>query len=143
MSTAIDDRMAASYIETNEGYRQYVYTDSVGVDTIGIGFNLEEGFTIEECRMILRLRMEKFGNELARRIPIYLHVGCVRKIVLLDMVYNLGITRLLKFKKMLAALDSGDYELAAKEMLDSRYARQVKGRAKRNAYMMETGEWFE
>ena len=59
------------------------------------------------------------------------------------MVYNLGITRLLKFKKMLAALDSGDYELAATEMLDSRYARQVKGRAKRNAYMMETGEWFE
>jgi lysozyme len=59
------------------------------------------------------------------------------------MAYNLGIGRLSKFKKMIAALDSRDYELAAKEMLDSTYAKQVKGRAKRNAHMMETGEWFE
>lgn len=141
--TDIDDRMAATYIETNEGYRQYPYEDSVGVETIGIGFNLEEGFTLEECRLILQLRMKKLGDELSYKVPAYIEVGCVRKIVLLDMVYNLGIHRLLTFKKMIAALDRGDYELAADEMLDSRYARQVKGRARRNAFMMRTGEWFE
>lgn len=143
MATPLDSNKAAKYITFNEGYRRYVYTDSVGVDTIGIGFNLEEGFTEEECLMILRMRMRGFINELSARIPAYLHVGCVRKIVLLDMAYNLGIGRLLGFKRMIAALDREDFKLAAIEMLDSHYARQVKGRAKRNAYMMENGEWFE
>jgi len=140
---AIDGNKAAAYIALNEGYRRYKYTDSVGVETIGIGFNLEEGFTEDESRMILRMRMRGFINELSARIPAYCSVSCIRKIVLLDMAYNLGIGRLLKFKKMIAALDSRDFELAAKEMLDSTYARQVKDRATRNAYMMETGEWFE
>lgn len=141
--SALDGNKAAAYIEHNEGYRRYKYTDSVGVETIGIGFNLEEGFSKEESRQILRMRMRKFINELSARIPAYCTVSCIRKIVLLDMAYNLGIGRLLGFKKMIAALDSRDYELAAKEMLDSTYAKQVKGRAKRNAHMMETGEWFE
>lgn len=139
----IDSNKAAKYITNNEGYERYVYTDSVGVDTIGIGFNLEEGFTEEECLAILRIRMGRGINELSARIPEYCHLSSIRKIVLLDMHYNLGIGRLLKFKKMIAALISRDYQLAAEEMLDSQYARQVKGRAKRNAHMMETGEWFE
>lgn len=143
MSHRIDSHKAARYIQNNEGYERYTYTDSVGVSTIGIGFNLEEGFTEEECQAILQIRMRRFINELTAQIPAYTSSSCIRKIVLLDMAYNLGIGRLLKFKKMIAALDRGDYQLAAKEMLDSRYARQVKGRAKRNAFMMETGEWFE
>jgi lysozyme len=87
--------------------------------------------------------MGRIVETLARRLPQYLEVCQTRKIVLLDMAYNLGVDGLLKFRKMLAAIDRRDYELAAKEMLDSRYARQVKGRAQRNALMMETGEWYE
>ena len=141
--SAIDSNKASKYITYNEGYRRYVYTDSVGIDTIGIGFNLEEGLSEEECEAVLRIRMRRGINELSARIPEYCSVSSVRKIVLLDMHYNLGIGRLLKFKKMIAALAKRDYQLAAKEMLDSQYARQVKGRAKRNSFMMETGEWFE
>jgi lysozyme len=127
----------------NEGYRRDVYYDTEGIPTIGIGFNLQEGFTLEESTLILKHRMQKFIHELCQKVPVYMDVCQVRKIVLLDMVYNLGINRLLKFRKMLAALDRGDYQLAAEEMLDSRYAAQVKGRARRNARMMETGEWYE
>ena len=47
------------------------------------------------------------------------------------MGFNLGLTRLLKFKKFLAALEKKDYETAAIEMMDSRWAVQVKGRANR------------
>ena len=139
----LDSNKAAKYITDNEGYRRDMYKDTEGIWTIGIGFNLEEGFTREECEVILRHRMGKLINELCQRVPVYIDVCSVRKIVLLDMAYNLGIEGLRKFKKMLAALEKRDYELAAKEMLDSRYASQVKGRARRNAYMMETGEWFE
>ena len=134
---------AEKYIQNNEGYERYAYMDSVGVSTIGIGFNLEEGFTEEECQAVLRIRLGTLVDELRTKIPAYVTLGSVRKIVLQDMVYNLGIVRLLRFKKMIAALDRGDFKLAAKEMLDSRYAKQVKGRARRNAFMMETGEWFE
>ena len=134
---------AADYIELNEGYRRYKYVDTVGVETIGIGFNLEEGLSHEESVKILQMRMDKFIEELTRTIPAYRSLGTIRKIVLVDMAYNLGISRLLKFKKMLAALDDRNFELAAEELLDSTYARQVKGRAQRNAHMMSTGDWFE
>jgi lysozyme len=127
----------------NEGYRQYVYKDSMGIPTIGIGFNLEEGFTKEESMLILRLRLSKLITELCDRVPVFTDMSQIRKIVLLDMSYNLGVPGLLKFRKMFAALCERDYQLAAKEMLDSRYASQVKGRAQRNALMMETGEWYE
>ena len=131
------------YIVMNEGYRQHVYKDSMGIPTIGIGFNLEEGFTKEESMLILRLRLSKLITELCDRVPVFTDLSQIRKIVLLDMAYNLGVPGLLKFRKMLAALCERDYQLAAKEMLDSRYASQVKGRAQRNALMMETGEWYE
>jgi len=143
MTSHLDGRKASGYITMNEGYRKDLYYDTEGIPTIGIGFNLLEGFTLEESTAVLKLRMRTCIDELCSNVPAYLTVCQARKIVLLDMTYNLGITRLLKFKKMLAALEAGDYQLAAKEMLDSTYARQVKGRARRNARMMVTGEWYE
>lgn len=134
---------AAEYIEMNEGYRQHVYEDTEGIPTIGIGFNLNEGFSREECLLILKHRIGTFISELNDRVPAYRRVNQVRKTVLLDMAYNLGVNGLLNFRKMLAALEEGDYQLAAKEMLDSRYAKQVKGRALRNARMMESGRWYD
>ena len=47
------------------------------------------------------------------------------------MAFNLGITRLQKFKKMFAALNAGDYHKASEEGLDSKWAKQVYNRAKR------------
>lgn len=143
MSRFLDGGKAANYITDNEGYRRDMYLDSEGIPTIGIGFNLEEGFSLEESQMILKHRMGRLIDELCQSVPVYIDVCQVRKIVLLDMAYNLGVPKLTKFRKMLAALNRRDYQLAAQEMLDSRYARQVKGRARRNAQMMETGEWFE
>ena len=131
------------YVEKNEGYRRYVYLDSEGIETIGIGFNLEEGFTREECLLILNLRLGYIRDTLADTILGWEELNPMRKLVLVDMCYNLGLTRLLKFKKMLNALAAHNYEVAAMELLDSRYAQQVGPRADRNAKMMRTGEWYE
>lgn len=136
-------KKAEDYIVQNEGYRRYMYYDTEGIPTIGIGFNLEQGFSQEECVLILRHRLDKLVDQLRDRVFQMSQINAVRRIVLLDMSYNLGVDGLLKFKKMLAALNVGNFELAADEMLDSRYALQVKGRARRNAQMMRTGEWFE
>jgi lysozyme len=60
---------------------------------------------------------------------------------MVDMLFNLGLPKLLKFKNTLAAIRQGDYERAARGMLNSKWARQVGRRAKELAEMMRTGEW--
>ncbi len=70
----------------------------------------------------------------------YTKLDPIRQKVMIDMAYNLGMTGLLKFRKMIAAIELGDYGAAADQMLDSRWARQVKTRAERLAEMMRTGE---
>jgi lysozyme len=57
------------------------------------------------------------------------------------MAFNMGVPRLNKFKKMWAAVHDGDYPTAAKEMLDSRWATQVKGRAVKLSNAMHNGEF--
>lgn len=131
------------YVEMNEGYRQRAYKDSVGVATIGIGFNLEEGFTREECRLVLIHRLGLIQDKLSDTISGWSKLVPVQRMVLIDMCYNLGFAGLLKFVKMLNAIAVGNYEVAALELIDSRYADQVGSRADRNAYMLRTGKWYE
>ena len=57
------------------------------------------------------------------------------------MAFNLGFFGLMKFRMMRGAISSGDFELAAREMLDSKWARQEGGRAKELAEQMRTGTW--
>ena len=143
MSSTIDRIKLTQYVKMNEGFSPTMYKDTEGIWTVGIGFNLEEGFTMEECMLILDHRLGNLVDNVARAIPSYNRLDSVRKIVLVDMAYNLGIRGLLKFRKMLAAIQRRDFEDAAKELLNSRYAAQVGGRAQRNARMMETGEWYD
>ena len=63
----------------------------------------------------------------------------MRQRVYVNMTFNLGSTRLALFKKMHAAVEAKDWEKAAEEMLDSKWATQVKGRADRLAEMMRSG----
>jgi len=51
------------------------------------------------------------------------------------------VPRLCKFKKMWAAIEGEDYQNAAKEMLDSRWAVQVKSRSTKLAHAMHHGEF--
>ena len=131
------------YVEMNEGYEPYIYLDSEGIETIGIGFNLQEGFTRDESLLILNYRLGKLQDRLRSTFPWYPMLNQVRKTVLLDMAYNLGIPRLCRFIKMLRAISEQNWSKAAEEILDSRYATQVGRRATRNAQMMRTGEWYE
>jgi lysozyme len=62
---------------------------------------------------------------------------------LVDMGFNLGIPRLMKFKKMWEAIERQDFEWAAAEMLNSRWAKQVGKRADNLSKTMEHGEWVD
>jgi len=125
----------------HEGMELKVYKDSLGIETIGIGRNLvDRGVTEEEARYLCNNDIEIVERELVQSFPIVSSLNDTRIRVLLDMAFNVGLPRLRGFKRMWAALDNQDYVEAAKEMLDSKWARQVKTRAYTLARMMETGE---
>jgi lysozyme len=135
------DKMA-DLLERHEGRRRYPYRDSVGLLTIGIGFNLDEvGLYDEEMDFIVQNRIRKTFYEVWKNIPQSRVLCNTRMSVLVDMAYNMGIHRLLGFKKMFLAIMAGDFDTAAAEMLDSKWATQVGGRAIRLANMMRTGLW--
>jgi len=124
-------------LRKHEAVRQFPYLDSVGKTTIGAGFNLTDvGMYPEEIEFCLNFRMSRRLFEARCGFPWFVELSLVRKIVFLDMMYNLGGAKILKFKKMLAALRAGDWGTAADEMLDSKWAEQVGPRAVRLIRMM-------
>jgi lysozyme len=62
--------------------------------------------------------------------------------VLVNMTFNMGLPKLIGFEKMLLAVRAKDYEMAAVEMLASRWSEQVGDRALRLAEQMRTGRWI-
>ncbi|MBF0453690.1 MAG: lysozyme [Magnetococcales bacterium] len=124
----------------HEGLRLKPYHCSANKLTIGVGRNLDDvGITEEEALFLLGNDIARVIPELDRNIPAFTDLDETRKRVLIDMGFNLGISRLLQFRRMLAALEQGDYQNASIEMMDSRWARQVGSRAERLKHMMKTG----
>lgn len=147
----------------SEGLRLEVYQDTLGIDTIGVGRNLEDrgitqeeldtmdipnietvyeyGITEVDAAFLLENDVQIVEEELVRAHPCVDRLDSVRQLIVIDMAFNLGVPRLCKFKKMWAAIHEEQYDVAAKEMLDSRWARQVKGRATKLANAMHNGEF--
>ena len=118
----------------DEGFRERVYRCSAGKQTIGYGWNIDDlPLTRLSAQMILADQIETNVEELNRALPWWLNLPDNAKLGLSNMVFNLGLPRLLKFKKMLAALEAHDFDKAALNALDSRWATQVGSRALRIA----------
>lgn len=125
----------------HESYRQFPYTDTTGHLTIGIGRNLtDRGISTKEAYQLLDEDILYFTSKLNINLPFFNELDESRKIVLIDMCFNLGVRGFMSFKRMLAALAERDYETAAKEMLDSKWAQQVGNRAIELSNIMRTGE---
>lgn len=126
----------------HEGLKLTPYFCSEDKLTIGVGRNLDSnGITKPEAMMMLNHDIQACENQLYVAMPWILQLSNPRRAVLLNMCFNLGFHGLCKFKDMLAACKSGDYERAAAEMLNSKWAHQVGMRADELALQMEIGEW--
>ena len=109
--------------------------------TIGLGRNLEDnGITEEEAYYLAENDIENLMGELDRNIPWWTELNNPRKRALLNMAYNVGTPTLMKFQKTLSLLESGQYEEASKEVLNSRWARQVGRRADFISNVFLTGD---
>ncbi len=130
----------------DEGFKGVPYLDTVGKLTIGFGRNLTANpLTKAEAAVLLNNDVRDTIRDLDRRLSWWRNLDEVRQEVLTNMAYNLGISRLCGFVKMLPALRSGDYKTAAAEMRDSKWFREDVGdkpgqRGYRLAMEMETGK---
>jgi lysozyme len=125
----------------HEGLRLKPYRDTVGKLTIGIGRNLDDvGITRNEAMRLLLNDIDRVVKKLDNFAPWWRKLDHVRQMVVVDMAFNLGVNGFLKFRKAIAAMKIEDWEEAAKEMLDSKWATQVVNRAIELSEMMRTGE---
>ncbi len=127
-------------LRRQEGYRKHPYRDTEGVLTFAYGRNLDaNGISRGEARFLLKNDIAVAEGECLSRFGFFKDLDSIRQEVLVNMMFNLGWPRLKAFVKMIAALEKEDYETAAVEMIDSRWFRQVKGRAEELADQMRTG----
>ena len=141
MTEALMNRIKAQLVR-HEGLRLKPYRCTAGKLTIGIGRNLDDrGISQREAYVLLENDIQNCEKQLLDEIPeIYNGLDDVRKSVLLNMCFNLGIKGLLEFKNTLAFIAAGDWEKAANGMLASKWAKQVGKRAIELSEMMRKGK---
>ena len=126
-------------LKRHEGRRLRPYRDTVGKLTIGYGRNLEDvGISKDEAEIMLGNDIDTVERLLAG-VDGYDKLNAERQTVVANMAFNIGLMRLQGFRRMWAAIRRSDYDSAAFEMLDSKYARQVGARAVELAEIMRTG----
>ena len=128
----------------HEGLSLKPYQDTLGFWTVGFGHKIlpTETFDVitkEEAMDLLLADMENAKTQLAKTFPWVLGLDETRRDILIEMVFQLGIGGVSKFKRMLTALRERDYDTAADEMLDSLWARQTPKRCKKLSELMKTG----
>ena len=116
-------------IKRHEGVETHVYKDHLGLETIGVGRCIAPnslGLSDDEIDYLLDNDIERCILELSNALPYFRTLDEVRQEALIDLCFNLGLTRLLGFKKAL---------------LDSRWAVQVGARSEEIAEMIRSGQY--
>ena len=134
-------------IKEHEGYVGVVYKDSLGKRTIGYGhlcvepeqWDDDKEYTKEELELVFDKDFDealKNAESLIGDRP----VNFIAKQVLIEMVFQLGIGGVGKFKKMWSALDNEDYGEASFQMMDSLWAKQTPKRAEKLSHKMRSAK---
>ena len=125
--------------------RSHVYVCSAGYETIGVGRNIAEsglGLSEDEIDYLLENDIKRCKQELIA-LSWFTDLDPVRQDAMVNLCFNLGMTRLMTFKKALAAMAIGEYSTAADEFMDSKWATQVSSRADEVTEMVRTGRYGE
>ena len=141
MTDRLDVQRMVEELTRDEGLRLKPYRCTAGKLTVGIGRNLEDrGISKTEAEFLLHNDISDVIADLDREIPWWKDLDAVRRRVLVNMGFNMGIAGLLTFKNTLRLVREGQYLEAAQHMLASKWAGQVGPRAVRLAQMMRDGE---
>ncbi|KII34839.1 hypothetical protein NL64_06125 [Pseudomonas fluorescens] len=129
-------------LSIDEDRRKRIYTDTVGKISGGVGRNLtDRGFRDDEIDLMLVNDVSEAIGECRRMFRNFDAIAEARQEALVNMMFNMGYTKLAGFKKMIAAVLANNWEEAARQMLESKWADQVGDRADRLASAMRKGGW--
>lgn len=152
------------FIRPHEGRRYDVYADSLGIWTMAEGFNMEQPgakeicarygidwnacmaekgtgkhvITEDQCTSLYMHVLAGRFPQVRKLVPLFDSLSPTRQMAIMDVAW-VGIGTLANFHKMLAAINSGDWETAAKELLDSELAKQWGHRAVEDAWLLKEG----
>lgn len=150
-----EKRKFLEQIKRHEGLRLEAYLCPAGKLTVGYGHNCESSpvagvekpgdrIRRKDAENLLASDAARCAEQLSALRPAWRKMNAPRQAVLINMGFNMGITKLMAFKKMWAALERDDFLRASSEMLDSKWAREdVPRRAGELACQMQTGQWQE
>ena len=140
----VTDTKLIEQLKRHEGKRNHAYQDHLGYWTIGYGRLIDErrggGITDKEAEFLLTSDIIKCMRDLGS-IPTYRQLDPTRQAALVNMCFQLGGAGIRAFANMWDALADHDYDRAADEALDSKWAKQTPGRADEIAEQIRTGEW--
>jgi peptidoglycan hydrolase-like protein with peptidoglycan-binding domain len=136
------------FIAKHEGYVDHVYLDSRGFPTAGIGHLLPRGRYHVGQKISAAQITEWFKDDVAEAIEgakqdlgseAYGRLNEARKMVVIDMVFNLGTAGFGQFHATIHSMRTGAFAQAATHMLQSLWASQVGNRAREDAAIMRSG----
>jgi len=130
-------------IKRHEGFRDRVYLDSEGKPTCGWGHCLWVGSKVpsEACEAFFKQDLADAVSSFRTIPPVYRRrLNPARARIITEMIYNMNVAKVLQFRRMWEAIEKGDFELSAQEMLQSTWAKQVGQRAVELAEIMRTGK---
>jgi GH24 family phage-related lysozyme (muramidase) len=141
----MDYKAVKERIKKHEGFRNTVYLDSLGKATIGYGHLLTEDDDFEEGiqydKSLLEVLFDKDFNRSAYNAEQLLEgidICDTAREIIVEMVFQLGIGGVSKFKKMFEALRKKDYNEAAEQMLDSQWRVQTPKRCEELSSLMRS-----
>lgn len=136
----MDRAKLAAQLEIDEDKKPRMYLDSLGFWTAGVGRNLSErAFSEDEIQLMLKNDIAIVESALDRNCPWWRSMSEARQQALANMCFQMGISKLLGFKKMLVMLEAGRWDAAALEAEDSKWAKQAPNRAKRVTKQIREG----
>lgn len=143
-----NDKTLIAELRRDEGVEYSPYTDTVGIETVGVGHNLRvkplaDGWSYPltdlQVDVLLASDLNEVFKSLDKHMPWWRKLSYPRQRVIANMAFNLGVSGLSGFKNTLRFIQTGEYNKAADGMLLSRWAKQVGKRANRLADMMVEG----
>jgi len=135
-----DNMNVEDLIKRHEGFSDRVYLCTEGIPTVGWGHALHVGTLVPmgTCELFFEQDIRKVYEDY---LTLGLNLDEVRKAVVVNMIFNLGISGFRKFKRTIKLIKDGNYTKAGAEMLRSKWAGQVGKRANELSEMMITGDW--
>ena len=143
MNLVFDIDLVASQLAKEEGYRRFVYEDHLGYETIGYGRCIAKGVGYgideEEAGYLLRKDINRVKHTCAEAFNFWGDVSPNIQMTIVMLVFQMGLAGYKKFTKHLQAIADKNFDEAATQLLDSKFAKQTPARAKRMAKLIRDG----